>query len=46
MLSKGVVPRVIASAAAARVMPEMRVLDVSVGVGTLKTGYPRIQALS
>jgi hypothetical protein len=35
-LSKGVIPHVIASAAATRVMWERRVLDVSVGIGVLK----------
>jgi hypothetical protein len=37
-LSKGVVPRTIASAAAARIMLEMHVLDVSVGAGGAKGG--------
>jgi hypothetical protein len=39
--SKGVGPRTIASAAAARVMSEMCVLDVSVGVGGAKGGVKR-----
>jgi hypothetical protein len=37
-LSKGVVPHAIASAAAARVMPETRILDVSVSTGGAKGG--------
>jgi hypothetical protein len=37
-LSKGVIPRAIASAAAARVMPKMQVLDVSVDAGGAKSG--------
>jgi hypothetical protein len=35
-LSKGIIPLAIALAAVTRVMPETRVLDVSVGAGVLK----------
>jgi hypothetical protein len=40
-LSKGTIPHVIASAAVARVMPEMRILEVLVGAGGAKGGERR-----